>query len=64
MPCDSCAVYYKKVAGGSKRIVTPNGEVIACEIARDPNEASGHGYAPHWGSCTKAAAFKKKAVRK
>ena len=43
---------------GSKKIVTPNVEVISCEYTEDPHKATGTGFAPHWGSCRAAGSFK------
>lgn len=52
MPCDATPRYYiEKPRSGSKKIVTPNGEVISCEYTEDPHKATGTGFAPHWGSC-------------
>lgn len=37
MPCDATPRYYiEKPRSGSKKIVTPNGEVISCEYTEDP----------------------------
>lgn len=50
MPCDATPRYYiEKPHSGSKKIVTPNGEVISCEYTEDPHKATGTGFAPHWG---------------
>ena len=36
MPCDATPRYYiEKPRSGSKKIVTPNGEVISCEYTED-----------------------------
>lgn len=60
MPCDATPRYYiEKPRSGSKKIVTPNGEVISCEYTEDPHKATGTGFAPHWGSCRAAGAFRK-----
>lgn len=59
MPCDAAPIYYiKKPRSGSKKIVTPNGEVISCEYTEDPHKATGTGFAPHWGSCHTVGSFK------
>lgn len=59
MPCDATPRYYiEKPRSGSKKIVTPNGEVISCEYTEDPYKATGTGFAPHWGSCRAAGSFK------
>ena len=44
MPCDATPRYYiEKPRSGSKKIVTPNGEVISCEYTEDPHKATGTG---------------------
>lgn len=59
MPCDATPRYYiEKPRSGSKKIVTPNGDVISCEYTEDPHKATGTGFAPHWGSCRAAGSFK------
>ncbi|MCC8079242.1 MAG: hypothetical protein LIO57_04160 [Oscillospiraceae bacterium] len=61
MPCDATPVYYiQKPRAGTKRIVTPNGEVIACELTEDPCKATGTGFVPHWSSCPYADDFRKR----
>ena len=49
---------------GSKKIVTPNGEVISCEYTENPHKATGTGFAPHWGSCRAAGSFKSREEHK
>lgn len=59
MPCNSTPEYYiQKPRSGSKRIVTQNGEVIACEYTKDPCKATGVGYVPHWSTCPYAGKFR------
>lgn len=59
MPCNSTPVYYiEKPRVGTKRIITPNGEVIACEYTEDPGKATGTGFVPHWATCPEADKFK------
>lgn len=61
MPCDATPVYYiEKRRHGSKRIVTPNGEVLSCEYTDDPARATGTGFVPHWSTCPNADSFRKK----
>ena len=56
MPCDATPRYYiEKPRSGSKKIVTPNGEVISCEYTEDPHKATGTGFAPHWGAAGRQA---------
>ena len=38
MPVDAESVYYIQKAGGSKKIVTPNGEVLSAEYTDDPKK--------------------------
>lgn len=51
MPCDPDQVMYWK--GGKERIVTPNGEVVACSLVGPVGEQYGVGYIPHWSTCGK-----------
>lgn len=60
IPCDAAPIYYIKKRSGKKRIVTPNGEVLACEYTNDPHQATGTGYVPHWATCPHADRFRKK----
>lgn len=61
MPCDDKALYYiEKPRTGSKKIVTPNGEVLSCEYTDDMYAATGVGYAPHWGSCRNPGKLKRR----
>ncbi len=60
MPCDANPRYYiAKPRSGTKKIVTPNGEVLSCEYTEDPYKATGTGFAPHWGSCRAARSFRR-----
>ena len=62
MPCNAAPVYYiAKPKSGKQRIVTPNGEVIACEYTEDPHKATGTEYIPHWSTCANADIHRKKA---
>lgn len=64
MPCNFGHVYYIESAkAGSKRIVTKNGEVLACEYTDDPYEATGVGYIPHWSTCNHGEQFRKQHRR-
>lgn len=56
VPCDADPCYYIQKAG-SKKIITPNGEVVACEYTDDPYKATGIGYVPH--CCPAADSFRK-----
>lgn len=51
MPCDPEPVAYRYQLGARERIVTPNGEVLPCELDIAPEEADGMGYLPHWATC-------------
>ena len=59
MPCDPEPIPYWQDSRGKKRIVTPNGEVIACRLDGDEQTATGVGYVPHWGTCPCAKEFKR-----
>jgi hypothetical protein len=56
MPCDPTPAYYRTDQGGTAKIVTPNGEVITCEL--DEQIPSGIGYIPHWVTCPRCKDFK------
>ena len=58
MPCDAAPVYYC-AKSGSKRIVTWNGQVRACEYTDDVNKATGVGYVPHWSTCDHGEHFRR-----
>lgn len=59
IPCDATPRYYiEKPRVGSKKIVTPNGQVLSCEYTEDPSKATGVGYVPHWATCPYADRFK------
>ncbi len=52
MPCNATPVYYiQKPRSGTKRIVTKNGEVLACEYTEYPRKATGIGFVPHRATC-------------
>lgn len=54
MPCDADQVLYWQQAGGSQKIVTPNGEVLSAELRGDPDKATGIGYISHFATCPNA----------
>lgn len=51
IPCDPEPTTYWAIPGGHRRIVTPNGEVIACKLNGYPQNATGIGYVLHWDTC-------------
>ncbi len=51
MPCDPEPIPYRYQLGARERIVTPNGEVLPCELDIDPESADGVGYLPHFATC-------------
>lgn len=55
MPCDPEQVTYYARRGAKERVVTPNGEVISCDLKppHDGAEPTGVGYVPHWATCCK-----------
>lgn len=59
MPCDAPQVMYRQKKGGRDRIVTPDGEVLACEITEDAGRATGVGHIPHWSTCPAAGRFRR-----
>lgn len=54
MPVDERFVNYKLAADGKERVVTPAGDVVACIIGVDANEADGFGYVSHFATCPDA----------
>lgn len=60
IPCDPIEVPYWKRSKANGKIVTPNGEVISCELYGDPETVTGIGYVPHWATCPKAGEFRRK----
>lgn len=59
MPCDANPVVYRERAGASGKIVTPNGEVLSCDLDVDPEEATGIGYISHFSTCPQAKRFRR-----
>ena len=53
MPCDPELVPYWEQLGAKGRVVTPNGEVLACEF-EGTGAPTGVGYASHFGTCPQA----------
>lgn len=51
MPCNADQVLYRARAGAPGKIVTPNGEVLSCELNVSPEKATGVGYIPHFATC-------------
>lgn len=51
MPCDAEPVTYREEKGGSRKIVTPNGEILSGELTDDPDRATGIGYISHFATC-------------
>lgn len=57
MPCDATPRYYiEKPRSGSKKIVTPNGEVISCEYTEDPHRPPAPASLPTGGAAGRQAA--------
>ena len=66
IPVDPEEITYWQKAGGSKKIVTPNGEVVSAELEGDPQTATGVGFVSHFATCPEAEKFHKsrKSTRK
>lgn len=54
MPCDAAPVTYWAKMGGTEKIVTPNGEVVSCELQGELANATGVGYISHFSTCPNA----------
>lgn len=59
MPCDAEQIVYWQKAGGREKVVTPNGEVISCELTGNPDRATGAGYRSHFATCPAADKFRR-----
>lgn len=66
IPVNPEEVTYEQKAGGSLKIVTPNGEVLSAERPADLQKATGIGYISHFATCPQADKFRKprKSTRK
>lgn len=51
MPCEAEPQLYIAKRGGRRRIITLNGETLACEYTDDLSKATGYGYIPHFQIC-------------
>lgn len=60
MPCDAKSINYRIKPGGGTKLITPAGDVINCEIVKDPTQAQGWGYVPHWSTCGDPDKFRRK----
>ena len=60
MPCDPDPVLYRARSGAPGKIVTPNGEVLSCDLDAAPEAATGVGYITHFSTCPQAGQFRKK----
>ena len=60
MPCDTDFVYYKEKPEGKDRIVLPNGQIVAGEILKGPEDADGFGYISHFATCEFERKFRRK----
>lgn len=58
MPCDPEPVMYWARRGAAGRIVTPNGEVISCDLKGALDKATGIGYVSHFSTCPQAGRFR------
>lgn len=61
MPVDPTLVDYVEVEGGKKRVVTPDGLVVAAETDNVKNgEGDGVGYISHFATCPAADRFRRR----
>lgn len=63
IPVNPEEVVYEQKAGGSLKIVTPNGEVLSAERPADPQKATGIGYISHFATCPEADKFRKRRAK-
>lgn len=59
MPVDPTVTRYKRVEGGTERVVLDNGEVVACTTDIPAEESDGIGYVSHFATCPNAKAHRK-----
>lgn len=59
-PVDAESRLYKRDPLGPDRIVTHEGDVIACQIDVAPEEADGIGFMSHFATCPAAASFRRR----
>ena len=59
MPCDPDEVVYWQTRGGSKKIVTPNGEVLSAELDGPQDRATGIGFISHFATCPQSDMFRR-----
>lgn len=52
LPVDPQQVAYYKGLYNKNRVVTPNGDIVACELDGPTSQAIGIGFIPHWATCT------------
>jgi len=60
MPCDPEQVRYWQKQGGSKKIVTPHGEVVSAETEGELENVTGIGYISHFATCPRSGDFKRR----
>ena len=60
MPVDAEPVTYWARMGGTEKIVTPNGEVVSCELQGEDKDATGIGYKSHFSTCPYADKHRRK----
>ena len=60
MPCNIRPVLYRARAGAPGKIVTPNGEVVSCDVNVFPEIATGLGYVSHFVTCPQAEKFRRR----
>jgi len=60
MPCNAEPVIYRERAGAPGKIVTPNGQVLSCDLDIPINQATGLGYVSHFSTCPQAEKFRRR----
>lgn len=60
IPVDDYPVTYKADYNGKDRLVTADGDVIACKSGVDTSEATGIGYVSHFATCPNAATHRRR----
>lgn len=60
MLVDDTIINYRIDPQGKERVVTPNGDVVACVTGIKADDATGFGYISHFATCPNAARHRRK----
>lgn len=60
MPVDPDQVLYWERKGAAGKVITPNGEVVSCDLEGELVKATGVGYISHFATCPNADQHRKR----